>query len=63
MKYLVNVLTERNELKLLDFGKEFSLSVGRNRITDKGAESISLIMSGLNNLTAIHIGIYYQNFR
>jgi len=62
VEYL-DVLAGRSELKLLDFSKEFSLSVGRNYITDKGAESISVIMAGLNNLTAVHIGTYYQNFR
>jgi len=53
---LIDRLPEKSELKLLDFSKEFSLSVGRNHITDKAAESISLMMACLNNLTAIHIG-------
>jgi len=56
VEILISTLSERSELKLLDFSKEFSLSVGRNYITDKGAESISSIMARLNNLTAIHIG-------
>ena len=56
MEILISTLSKRSELKLLDFSKEFSLSVGHNHITDKGADSISLIMECLNNLTAIHIG-------
>ena len=56
VEIIVNALAESSELKLLDFSKEFSLSVGRNHITDKGAESISLMMACLNNLTEIHIG-------
>jgi len=63
VNHLVSILAGRSELKLLGFSKEFSLSVERNCITDKGAKSISAIMAGLNNLTAIHIGTYYQNFR
>ena len=55
---LVNALANRSELKLLDFSKELSLSVGRNRITDRGAESISSIVKNLEKLTEIHIGTY-----
>jgi len=55
---LVNALAKRSELKLLDFSKELSLSVGRNRITDKEAKSISSIVANLKNLRAIHIGTY-----
>jgi len=55
---LVNALANRSELKLLDFSKELSLSVGRNRITDRGAESISSIVKNLKKLTEIHISTY-----
>ena len=55
---LVNALANRSELKLLDFSKELSLSVGRNRITDRGAESISSMVANLKSLRAIHIGTY-----
>ena len=55
---LVNALANRNELKLLGFSKELSLSVGRNRITDKGAKSISSMVANLKSLRAIHIGTY-----
>jgi len=58
VEILVNELAKRTELKLLDFSKEFPLSVGRNQITDKGAESISSIITNLNNLTKIHMGTY-----
>jgi len=55
---LVNALANRSQLKLLDFSKELSLSVGHNHITDEGAKSISSIIANLNNLTVIHIGTY-----
>ena len=58
VKSLVNALANRSQLKLLDFSKELSLSVGRNRITDRGANSISSIVANLNNLTKIHMGTY-----